>query len=165
MPTTFSKKLLFFLTLTLISITLVSGKSHADDDTIYATINSSQLLQIIKNLGYPATYHGDNIIVWEIDEEIAALKISNEEDNFIFLYFNSSLKASLANVNQWNSEKMFSKAYLDDEGAAFLEIDLDIRGGVTEANIVNFLKICVVTLNVFNKEVGNIESDLTALNN
>ena len=34
-------------------------------------------------------------------------------------------------VNQWNNEKRFSRAYLDRDGDANVEWDIDLEGGVT----------------------------------
>jgi hypothetical protein len=40
----------------------------------------------------------------------------------------------LRKINQWNREKRFGRAYLDDENDPFLEMDVDLeRGGTTEA--------------------------------
>jgi hypothetical protein len=38
---------------------------------------------------------------------------------------------SLDRVNQWNKEKRFSRAYLDGDGDANVEWDIDLEGGVT----------------------------------
>ena len=45
-----------------------------------------------------------------------------------------------ARLNGWNREKLFSRAYLDEDGDPVLEADLDLEGGVTNEAIRAFLE-------------------------
>lgn len=47
----------------------------------------------------------------------------------------------LERINQWNRERRFSRAYLDDEGAAWVESDLDLTGGVSLGAVQAFLEL------------------------
>eukprot|EP01033_Poteriospumella_lacustris_P011188 gene11188-7960_t len=42
-------------------------------------------------------------------------------------------------VNQWNTEKRFSRSYVDRDGDPVLELDLDMNGGVTYQRLEDFL--------------------------
>lgn len=60
----------------------------------------------------------------------------------IQLFFNSTGKnITLNRVNLWNRTHRFTRAYLNKEGAACLEADLDFEGGVTAEAIKSFIDI------------------------
>lgn len=61
--------------------------------------------------------------------------------------------ATLARVNTWNKTKMYSRAYLDDDGDPVLEAEQDLAGGVTEARLKDFIKTFGISLSTFLKEV------------
>jgi len=41
----------------------------------------------------------------------------------------------MSKVNEWNKTKRFGKAYIDDEGDLNLEMDVNLRHGVTRSNL------------------------------
>lgn len=58
-------------------------------------------------------------------------------------------------VNQWNREHRFSRAYLDDEGAVWVESDLDLTGGVSLGAVQAFLELFAEeTLPDFMEHIG-----------
>ncbi|MDM7325485.1 MAG: YbjN domain-containing protein [Thermus sp.] len=44
-------------------------------------------------------------------------------------------------VNAWNRDRRFSRAFLDEEGAVWVESDLDLTGGVSLEAINTFLEL------------------------
>ncbi len=58
-------------------------------------------------------------------------------------------KITLNRINDWNREHRFSKAYLDNDGDAALESDLDFDGGVTGATIGNFFALFARSIEAF----------------
>ena len=66
--------------------------------------------------------------------------VNKGEDIQIFAIF-SGKKITLTRINEWNKTKRFSRAYLDDDGDAVLDADLDFEGGVTGETLLRFLKI------------------------
>lgn len=48
---------------------------------------------------------------------------------------------SLKEINRWNAESRFSRAYLDDEEDPNVEIALNLGGGVTRDAVVNFFRL------------------------
>ena len=61
---------------------------------------------------------------------------------------------SLERVNEWNREKRFSRAYLDEEGDPVLEADLDLAGGVADGAIRAFLDLFEENLRAFAAWIG-----------
>lgn len=47
---------------------------------------------------------------------------------------------SLHEVNAWNYEARFTRAYLDEAGVPVLESDLDLAGGVTRGAVAEFIR-------------------------
>ncbi|MDR2405628.1 MAG: YbjN domain-containing protein [Deltaproteobacteria bacterium] len=135
----------------IIAILSSKGESFAADDTLYEKISPKELISIIESEGDSAFESGDNVVIWSINDQMAALKISDNNDNVVFLYYNSNLKPTPAKINKWNSQKMYSKSFQDTTGDVFLELDLDFAGGITEANVKNFLRICYTSLDSFSQ--------------
>ncbi|MDR2197858.1 MAG: YbjN domain-containing protein [Deltaproteobacteria bacterium] len=130
------------------------SRAFAADGDVYETISPSQLIKLIENRGDQAKTSGDDTVVWTTKDGILfAIQISEKEDSLIVLYYDSDLKADDVKINKWNKDKAFSKAYLDKEGDAFLELDLDLEGGVTEDNMLSFFKLCEASAKGFEKEM------------
>jgi hypothetical protein len=56
------------------------------------------------------------------------------------LYAGFHAKPSLVRVNEWNQKTRFSRAYLDHEGDAIIEFDLDLESGWTREGIHEFIR-------------------------
>lgn len=57
--------------------------------------------------------------------------------------------ATIAKMNEWNRTKRFSRAYIDSDGDATLESDLDLEGGVTSDTIKSYLATFYLSLGRF----------------
>ena len=49
-------------------------------------------------------------------------------------------KVPLTKVNEWNHRKRFGKAFLDSDNDMCFQMDMDMDGGVTQANLEEYLK-------------------------
>ena len=67
----------------------------------------------------------------------------------LYAGFSMETKPSLEQINQWNREHRFSRAYLDDENDPVLEWELDLEGGVTARAILGFIDLFEVSLREF----------------
>lgn len=56
---------------------------------------------------------------------------------------------SMSSINEWNRTKRFAKAYLDKDNDPVLEHDIELTGGVTEANVKEWFKTYVLCLKGF----------------
>jgi formylglycine-generating enzyme required for sulfatase activity len=127
----------------------------ASDNTIYETINASQLIKITESRWNKCFNKDDVVIFCEINDAMVAIKIGSDKTSLLLLFYDNSLRATKDKTNNWNASKSYSKAYLDDEGDVLLELDLDLKGGVTEANIINFFKLSEISIKAFAKEFAN----------
>jgi hypothetical protein len=143
-------KAVYAILLAFLGVVLLNNAAFADSDTIYTKITPSHLVQLVERHGGRAVDKGQNVVIWTLGGTYAAaLKISDSNENMMFLFFSSDLKLSPDQINKWNQEKAYSKAWIDDEGDTFLELDLDFAGGITEANIMAYLALCDISWKTF----------------
>ncbi|WP_157944578.1 YbjN domain-containing protein [Mangrovicella endophytica] len=56
-------------------------------------------------------------------------------------------------INRWNSNRRFSRAYIDDSGNPAVEMDINLYGGVTVANFEDTADWWKIVIGTFRKEV------------
>ncbi len=64
------------------------------------------------------------------------------------------IKPDIEVMNSWNRGKRFSRAYLDEEGDAILEMDIIIKGGVSEENLSKTFAYWRLSLVGFTEHIG-----------
>ncbi len=62
--------------------------------------------------------------------------------------------ATLETVNEWNRTKRFSRVYMQPEGAVFIEMDLDLAGGVMPGAIDDWFEIWNVSVPELKRHLG-----------
>lgn len=67
----------------------------------------------------------------------------------------SNVQVSLAQINTWNRDKRYCKAYLDGEGDPMLELDINLRYNVTRENLADTVEYWQLCLNEFTRELSN----------
>ncbi|WNO55007.1 YbjN domain-containing protein [Stakelama saccharophila] len=68
--------------------------------------------------------------------------------------FATSEPRTLSLINQWNREKRFAKAYIDDQNDPRLEMDLNLNnGGVARNNFVSDFRLWVRLLDAFKSHI------------
>lgn len=65
----------------------------------------------------------------------------------------SGVKTSLSDINAWNRDKRFSKAYLDSVNDPNLEMDVNLDSGVSKANLEDTFDFWVTGLRTFKKTI------------
>ena len=101
---------------------------------------------------------GNPMIAGQIDDIPYSLRLRNcfensrcEDMNFRVGFL---VKPTLESMNKWNREKRFSKAYLDVEGDAIIEMDTVLEGGVSKENMREVFSYWRLTLAQFTKHIG-----------
>ncbi len=56
-------------------------------------------------------------------------------------------------INAWNRDKRFGKAYLDDDGDPALEMNVNLRYGVSRKNFDDTVDFWRIVLKTFKEEV------------
>ena len=68
--------------------------------------------------------------------------------------FDTKGKIPLAQVNKWNGSKRFLKARIDDDSGAIVEMDVQMKGGVTAESFKESLAVWNGLLGDFTKDIG-----------
>ena len=61
---------------------------------------------------------------------------------------------TLATLNDWNRRTRFANAWRDDEDDPWLELDLDLEAGTTEAQVVEYIELWEHLLAEFRQQIG-----------
>ena len=116
----------------------------AEAQTIVSAENPEELASVIRDLGFQAKLEKDNV------GDPVIRSSSGGVDFRIYFYECKSNKrckslhfsvgydladgSTLDAVHQWNADKRFASAYLDDENDPFLQMDINTEGGITQEN-------------------------------
>ena len=135
-----------------------------------ATLNASELIKsnnideivkIARNYGSATKTvqpNGNPKIIGKIDNIPFSIRFRNcksvEQCQDMNFRVGFMIKPSLDVINEWNRNKRFSKAYLDETGDVILEWDIIIYGGLTSENLDKNLSYWRLTLTQFTKHIG-----------
>lgn len=125
--------------------------------------NPGQLASIIQDLGYRAAVDVDGI-------GDPMIRSSAEGIEFVIYFYNCTDNAAckfvlfragfdLVNgttddvVNEWNANALFGRAYLDDEADPWLEMSVNLDGGVSRANFEDSYHWWTVVLGGFKDHI------------
>jgi len=114
-----------------------------------ATINGPEMQSLLQDWGYKAELTETNAGNPMINSSIEGLNYS------IFFYgcdsqdvcgsiqystwFTLNNPVPADTVNDWNRTKRFGKAWLDQDGRAYLQMDINVAGGVSRDNLHEWL--------------------------
>jgi hypothetical protein len=116
----------------------------ATAQSLVSAENPAELVSIIQALGFQAQIDKDNV------GDPLIRSSSSGVDFSIYFYgctknkrcqslqfiagYNLTDGTTLAVLDEWNEEKRFASAYLDDEDDPFLQMDVNTEGGITQQN-------------------------------
>jgi Putative bacterial sensory transduction regulator len=120
----------------------LGASTHAQ--TIVGADDPGELVSIIQNLGFQAKLETDSVGDPVIRSSSSGVDFSvyfydcKNNKRCKSLHFTSGYNlaegASLEAIQQWNADKRFASAYLDEEYDPFLQMDVNMDGGVTQEN-------------------------------
>ena len=101
-------------------------------------------------------YQDKGLIGWvsgsKEEDNISVSYISIYQPNIIHFYTNEEFSTTFDEVNNWNKSISYGKIYIDNVNhQLYLDLDLDLTGGVTLARIIDFFKECDKTKNLWIK--------------
>lgn len=115
------------------------GTSAAVLDLI-TRITAEDLLRLLAQEGLVPERKTETMILAKMDM-VNVLFFVQEDALAIQAYAGfKSDNATEARMNAWNRDMRYSRAYIDNDGDAVLELDLPLRGGVTQASFSSFIK-------------------------
>lgn len=97
---------------------------------VVSEVSTEQLQKMLESLGYDVEQPKEDVLQFAIEGHTALM--FNKKTNIQFYsFFKKQKKMDLKKVNEWNATKRFSRAYLDQDGDAVIEWDVDLDGGTT----------------------------------
>ena len=142
--------LILAMTLSAHAETVITG---ADTDAI---LDAAKVLGVAGMTSQP---NGDPLINGVVDDVAYQIYFKNctanaacEDLNF-YAGFRDN-QPTLDVINNWNRDKRFSRAYVDEVGDAVVEMDLDLVQGVTPAYLASQMNLWSLVVSQFTAHIG-----------
>ena len=136
-----------------VSATSGSQSTSRSSGEVISSISVGDLRSLLSEMGYePRSLEGqDNAGAVQMADRPVLIRVGGEGKNLLLWSYVQG--GSLDKVNQWNKEKRFSRAYLDGDGDANVEWDIDLEGGVTVDAVREGIRTFQAVVQVF-KDFG-----------
>lgn len=132
---------------TLISLSANSFAAPA----LHKQFSDNELINVMKADGYSAVERvKDGIIKVKVDGKTYIL-INNDDGDLQAYYGFSGYNISYKDVNEWNSDKRLSRAYLDSDNDPVIEADLLANAGINEEHVTEFFDVFVQSVNAYRR--------------
>lgn len=142
-----------------LALSLTAG---AQAQTLITGADTDEILNAARGYGsatLTTQSNGDPQITGKIDGVTYQIYFRNCTDNTncedlnFYLGF-LDIKPSLEEINDWNYNKRFSRAYLDQDKDACVEMDLDLVQGVTAEYLDSQMSLWSMVVGQFSEHVG-----------
>jgi hypothetical protein len=161
-------------TLAVTALLCTAASAFADESLPAGSASEAQivdgtdptaLVEIIQDLGYRANLEvdgeGDPMIRSSVGGTQFALVFygcSEQHDNCQILLFKAGYelndKVGMDVINQWNATRLFGRAYLDEVSDPWIELVLNMQGGVTRAQFEKTFEWWEMSVGEFEDEIG-----------
>jgi hypothetical protein len=120
-----------------------------------SNISAQDAERLFRDLGYTSVeVDADGDMVVNMQGVRILVLVGSAKGQYVQMRFAmSGTTATMAKINAWNKSKMYSRAYMDDEGDPVLEAEQDLTGGVTSDRLKDFIKTFGISLTAFLREV------------
>jgi hypothetical protein len=126
---------------------------------VISSLTAPELLEILKSAAGDASFElppdSSGLVVMRIDGSTVTVMIGPGGTMLLIRHAlsRSLCSCSLSDVNGWNGTRSLSRSFIDPEGAAVLESDLDLRGGVTRRKVRAFVKGFLLSIEAWTEEI------------
>jgi hypothetical protein len=96
-------------------------------------------MEVLSKEGLVPERTKETVIRVKMDQVGVLFFVSDSKENIQAYAGFESDNTTCAKVNQWNADKRFSRAYLDDDDDPVIELDLDLEGGITQERLIDFI--------------------------
>ncbi len=151
------KRSTYLVALTVCLLMLASASIvNAQDTRVVQTLTSAQMKSLLQDQGFPNVEvdSDDDLIVRMQGYRVIVFVRGGNYSRIQFFFALGGTSATMRDVNDWNRTKLFTRAYLDNNGNPVLEMDVDLDGGVTIARIKDSIRTYNQSLAAFLREVA-----------
>lgn len=148
-------------------VVIMLGSAWAQNtrsDTVYLNLNVVAMENLLRGFGLQTTRQQNDkgVVYFQIklgDWDKVFVDLLDCQNNLctsmiVYAGFTLDNPPGLDKVNLYNQQKRFVRAYVADNGDAWLEDDLDLAGGVTAANIKAWLERFGKSISEFTDAIG-----------
>jgi hypothetical protein len=137
----------------LVALAAASADASRAERMVYLSITGQELLDVMQSEGYVAQLREDDLGNPQIRSAVGGIDFtvlfydcspSGERQCKSFdlvAGFDLSKGIALDSINQWNSSKRYGAAYVDDENDPWINMFINLDGGLTGASILDSLAI------------------------
>lgn len=144
---------LSMLALLLGTLSLTEGAAQAQDE-ILTKMTAARIERIATSFSDVENFKevDNNTYTFEVDK-IKIVLINSGTTMQLAAVFTG--KISLSRINEWNRDKKFTRAYLDEDEDVVLDHAIELNGGVTEQNVKEWMKTYVALLEDFAQHLND----------
>jgi hypothetical protein len=133
-------------------------ESHSD---VLSALTVQQATQLIADLGFEVIHEEDRnsmgLVVFTVSGQPVQLGIA--QGGVVILHVEMDLEPDLREVNDWNANNGFARAYLNEDNKLCIDSELPVEGGVRagllEGFILGFVEMASETASRFVEESVN----------
>lgn len=143
--------------LTAVALLVLVGSATAEEQEILHSVTAPQIQSMLGELGFTGNEvdeDGDVIVMMQGHPVVILVGSGNGRQVQMVVAFLEP-PVPLERINQWNRDRILSKAYLDRDGDTIFEADLDLDGGVTRARVKDWLRTFNQSMTLFMREILN----------
>jgi hypothetical protein len=143
---------------------LLAAATTASSAEFVDATDPQQLVSIIRELGYRARLTSDNTGDPMISTSVGGTDVSilffgcvaNADCKTLLFKVGYDLNdgTTLEAVNVWNTENLYGRAYLDDESDPWIEMPVNLFGGITRQNFEDTFDWWDVVVGRFEDHLG-----------
>lgn len=101
-------------------------------------VSTDQLRKLLESMGYEVEQPKEEVLQFAIEGHTAVI-INNKTNIQLYSYFKKK-KMDLKKINEWNATKRYSRVYIDRDGDAVIDWDIDLEGGITAGALKESIK-------------------------
>lgn len=137
-------------------IALGGAVSPAESQQVMTTVANSRIESILDDMQVSYTKKSDTSWRLQLEDYKALLLMGTDnEDAQLYIGF-GDVKVTSSQMNEWNKNHRFGRAYMDDDGNPALEADLDFAGGVTEGAIQAWINLFRAQIKAYVKYLNGL---------
>jgi hypothetical protein len=100
-----------------------------------------------------STEDGVPRILWDMGGATGMISFYDDNGSVLFTFPAAGTGADMETINAWNRDRRFSRGFMDTDGSAVLELDLDFTGGISRERVADWLRVCVASVYQWTQEV------------
>ncbi len=135
----------------LVALLLLTSVPLAAQAPVTYQVNPAEVVRFLSDVGFSgATLDEDGDVDVRMQDYDVLILVGSSNGRYLLAKFAiTGSKGTMAMMNEWNRTHKYSRAYIDVDGDAMLESDLNLEGGVTAETIKAFLRTFDLSLREF----------------